>query len=445
MKRITLLNALIVNEGTIQPGDVQIRNGRIEAIGKDLGGKPADIQIDAGGAALFPGMIDDQVHFREPGLTHKGDIASESRAAVAGGITSYMEMPNTLPPTLDGALLEEKFRLAGNRSFANYSFYLGASNDNIEEIKALDPDTVCGIKVFMGASTGNMLVDAPEALEALFLNAPTLVAAHCEDTPTILENETRFRNKYGDKIPMDAHPKIRSESACYKSASLAVALARATGARLHLLHLSTAKEMALLSEAPLSEKRITAEACIHHLFFTDADYAAKGALIKCNPAIKTVRDREALLRAVVENKIDVIATDHAPHTLSEKSAPYFQAPSGLPLVQHALPCLLEHYHSGRFTLPLIAEKTAHAPARLFQIPDRGYIREGYRADLVLVDLHRPLAVDDASCQYRCGWSPFTGHLFSSTVKATIVSGHLAYHEGTFDPAPAGERLVFQRR
>lgn len=445
MKRITILNALIVNEGTVQPGDVRIQNGRIEAIGKDLGGAPADIQIDAGGAALFPGMIDDQVHFREPGLTHKGDIASESRAAVAGGITSFMEMPNTRPPTLDGARLEEKFRLAGNRSFANYSFYLGASNDNIEAVKAVDPSTVCGIKVFMGASTGNMLVDNPRALEALFLNAPTLVAAHCEDTPTILENENRFRNLFGEEIPMDAHPKIRSEVACYKSTALAVALAKATGARLHLLHLSTAREMALLSDAPLSEKRITAEGCIHHLFFTDADYAAKGALIKCNPAIKTGRDREALLAAVVENKIDVIATDHAPHTLAEKAAPYFQAPSGLPLVQHALPCLLEHYHSGRFTLPLIAEKTAHAPARLFQIPDRGYIREGYRADLVLVDLHRPLAVNDASCYYKCGWSPFAGHIFSSTVKATIVSGHLAYHEGDFDPVPAGERLVFQRR
>jgi dihydroorotase len=445
MKRITIVNALIVNEGTAQPGDIRIQNGRIDAIGMNLGGKPADIQIDAGGAALFPGMIDDQVHFREPGLTHKGDIESESRAAVAGGITSFMEMPNTQPPTLDAARLEEKFRLASNRSFANYSFYLGASNDNIEAVKAVDPNTVCGIKVFMGASTGNMLVDNPNALAALFLNAPTLVAAHCEDTPTISENETRFRNQFGDQVPMDAHPKIRSEAACFKSAALAVALARATGARLHLLHLSTAKEMALLSEAPLSEKRITAEVCIHHLFFTDADYAAKGAFIKCNPAIKTAGDREALLRAVVENKIDVIATDHAPHTLAEKGATYFRAPSGLPIVQHALPCLLTHYHSGRFPLPLIAEKIAHAPAQLFQIPDRGYIREGYWADLVLVDLHQPVAVNETPCLYKCGWSPFTGQTFASTVKATIVSGHLAYHEGRLDPLPAGQRLRFQRR
>jgi dihydroorotase len=445
MKRIAIVNALIVNEGTVQPADIWIQNGRIDAIGKNLGNKPADIRIDAKGAVLLPGMIDDQVHFREPGLTHKGDIASESRAAVAGGITSYMDMPNTRPPTLNRERLEEKFRLAGQGSFANYSFYLGASNDNIEEVKAVDPTAVCGIKVFMGASTGNMLVDNPKALEALFLNAPILIAAHCEDTPTILENEARFRNQFGDRIPMDVHPQIRSEAACYKSAALAVSLAKATGARLHLLHLSTEKEMALLSEAPLEGKRITAEVCIHHLFFTDADYASKGTLIKCNPAIKTGRDREALLQAVMENKIDVIATDHAPHTLTEKQAPYFGAPSGLPLVQHALPCLLEHFHAGRFSLPLIAEKTAHGPARLFQIPDRGYIREGYWADLVLVDLHQPLAVNETPCLYKCGWSPFSGRIFSSTVKATIVSGHLAYHEGSLDPNPAGRRLVFQRR
>ncbi|MFH0726431.1 MAG: dihydroorotase [Pseudomonadota bacterium] len=445
MKRIAIVNAVIVNEGSLQPGDVFIQNGRIEAIVKNLGARPVDTLIDAKGAALLPGMIDDQVHFREPGLTHKGDIASESRAAVAGGITSYMEMPNTRPPTLDRERLAEKYRLADRRSFANYAFYLGASNDNIEEIKAVDPNTVCGVKVFMGASTGNMLVDDPKALEALFLHAPTLIAAHCEDTPTILENEARYRNEFGDRVPMNAHPQIRSEAACYQSAALAVSLAKATGARLHLLHLSTAREMALLSEAPLEDKRITAEVCVHHLFFTDADYAAKGAFIKCNPAIKTGRDREALLAAVVENKIDVIGTDHAPHTLSEKAAPYFQAPSGLPLVQHALPCLLEHTRSGRFSLPLIAEKTAHAPARLFQIPDRGYIREGYWADLVLVDLHQAFTVDEGPCFYKCGWSPFSGRRFSSTVMATLVSGHLAYHEGRIDPVPAGRRLVFRRR
>jgi dihydroorotase len=442
MQRIAILNAAIVTDGTVRPGDLWIQNGRIEAIGKDLGGRPADIRIDAAGAALLPGMIDDHVHFREPGLTHKGDIYSESRAAVAGGITSYMEMPNTLPPTLDRARLEEKYCLARGRSFANYAFYMGASNNNIEEIKALEPGLACGVKLFMGASTGNLLVEAPRALEAVFSAAPTLIAAHCEDTATILENEDRLRRRYADQIPVSAHPEIRSGAACYRSSSLAVSLAKSTGARLHLLHLTTAAEMALLPEGPLGDKRITAEACVHHLFFSEADYAARGTLIKCNPAIKTAKDREALIQAVVSGRIDVIGTDHAPHTLAEKRAPYLKAPSGLPVVQHALPCILEHYHEGRFSLPLIAEKIAHGPARLFQIPDRGHIREGYWADLVLVDLHRPAVADDATCLYRCGWSPFSGHRFSSTVRATLVSGHLAFHESRVDPEPAGMRLQF---
>lgn len=442
MKRIAILNALIVNEGHAKPGDVWIQNGRIEAIGADLGRRPADVQIDAKGAALMPGMIDDQVHFREPGLTHKGDIHSESRAAVAGGITSYMDMPNTQPPTLSRTRLAEKFQIAARSSYANYSFYLGASNDNIEEIKAVDPRAVCGVKVFMGASTGDMLVDQPRALEQLFLHAPTLVAAHCEDTPTILKNEKQFKATYGDAIPMAAHPQIRNRTACFKSSSLAVQLAKAAHARLHLLHLSTAEEMALLSDGPLAEKQITAEACVHHLFFSDADYDAKGSRIKCNPAIKTRQDRDALVQAVLDNKIDVIATDHAPHSLSEKNAPYLKAPSGLPLVQHALPCLLEHYHAGRYSLPLIAEKTAHAPARLFRIPDRGFIREGYWADLVLVNLDQSTPVTDTDARYRCGWTPFSGYTFSSTIIATIVSGHLAFHDGNIDAHPAGRRLVF---
>lgn len=444
MKKITILNAFIVNEGARYVADVWIRNGRIEAIGPDLGGRPADIRIDAKGATLLPGMIDDQVHFREPGLTHKGDILSESRAAVAGGITSFMDMPNTNPPTLSATLVAEKCRIAQTSAFANYSFYLGASQDNLEEIKGIDPNTICGIKVFMGASTGNMLMDDPKALRALFSHAPTLIAAHCEDTPTILENEKRFFETYGENIPISAHPLIRTDTACYTSSSLAVSLANETGARLHLLHLSTAAEMDLLFDSPLENKRITAEVCVHHLFFSDSDYAAKGARIKCNPAIKTRRDKEALHEAVLSGKIDVIATDHAPHTLAEKNAPYLKAPSGLPLVQHALPCLLEHYHSGRYSLELIAEKTAHAPARLFGISERGYIREGYWADLVLVDLLKPFEATDAGAYYKCGWTPFSGYRFSSTVQATIVSGHLAYRDGVIAPEAAGKPLTFQR-
>jgi dihydroorotase len=444
MKKITILNAAIVTDGAVRPGDVWIQNGRIEAIGSDLGNRPADIRIDARGAALLPGMIDDHVHFREPGLTHKGDIHSESRAAVAGGITSYMDMPNTSPPTLDRERLEEKYQSAQGRSFANYGFYLGASDNNIKEIKALDPSCVCGVKLFMGASTGNLLVASSRTLEAIFLEAPTLIAAHCEDTPMVLENEARFRRRYEDAVPVHAHPQIRSEAACYRSSSLAVSLAKTTGARLHLLHLTTAAEMTLLSDGPLDSKRITAEACVHHLFFSEEDYAVKGTRIKCNPAIKTARDREALIQGVLSDRIDVIGTDHAPHTLAEKNAPYLLAPSGMPLVQHALLSLLDQYHAGRFSLPLIAEKVAHGPARLFQISDRGYIREGYWADLVLVDLDRPSLASDSACLYKCGWTPFSGHRFSSTVRSTLVSGHLAFHEGLVDPEPAGKRLRFAR-
>lgn len=444
MKRILILNAVIVNDGDTIENDLYIRNGRIEKIGGDLGGQDADIILDGKGKTLFPGMIDNHVHFRQPGLTRKGTISSESRAAVAGGITSFMEMPNTKPATLTRALLKDKIQLASETAFANYAFYLGASNENIEEIKGLDPDLACGIKVFIGASTGNMLVDDPLALERIFSNAPVIIAAHCEDTPTILQNERSFREKYGENVPMACHPLIRSRDACYLSASQTVDMALKSGAKLHLLHLSTEEEMALLSEGPMNGKQITAEVCVHHLFFSVEDYEAKGALIKCNPAIKTAQDRDALLRSLAGDMIDTVGTDHAPHTLPEKQASYFKAPSGMPLVQHAFQSLLERYHEGLFTLPFIAEKTAHAPARRFQVKDRGYIREGYWADLTLVDLSRPYTVNRNKILHHCGWSPFDGYTFQSTITATIVSGHLAWHEGKVNPEPMGQRLEFER-
>ncbi|MGD8701033.1 MAG: dihydroorotase [Desulfosarcina sp.] len=444
MTTLLIVNALTVNEGQSTHQDLLIHNGRIDAIGKGLSVRKADRVIDAGGRALLPGMIDDQVHFREPGLTHKGDIGSESYAAVAGGVTSYMEMPNTSPPTTTLELLEEKHRIAGQASFANYSFYLGGANDNVEAIKMLDPKQSCGVKVFMGASTGNMLVDDPEALEQIFTHSPVIVATHCEDSPTIDENTRRFQAIHGEDIPMVLHPAIRSEAACYRSTALAVSLAERCNTRLHVLHLSTAKELELFSSAPLGEKRITAEACVHHLLFSGTDYGTKGTLIKCNPAIKTEVDREHLLAALQTGTIDVVGTDHAPHTLVEKRQSYIKAPSGLPLVQHALVCLLEHVHDGTLTLEQVAEKTAHAPAHLFDIKERGYLREGYWADLVLVDLNQTTRVDDQPVHYRCGWTPFAGRTFRSTVFATVVSGHLAFIDGKIDPTPAGMRLAFDR-
>ena len=444
MTSILITNALMVNEGRSSHQDLLIRGGRIEAIGGNLSGKGADRVIDAGGRALLPGMIDDQVHFREPGLTHKGDIRSESRAAVAGGITSYMEMPNTSPPTTTIDLLEEKHRIAREASFANYSFYLGGANDNIEAVKMLDPKQACGVKVFMGASTGNMLVDDPEALEQIFTHSPTIVATHCEDSPTIDENTRRFQAIHGENIPIALHPAIRSEAACYRSTALAVELARRCNTRLHVLHLSTAKELALLSSKPLDAKQITAEVCVHHLLFSGTDYRDKGNLIKCNPAIKTEADRRELLAALQAGTIDVVGTDHAPHTLAEKQQPYMKAPSGLPLVQHALVSLLEHVHDRALSLEQVAEKTAHNPARLFEVKNRGYLREGYWADLVLVDLKRPTIVDDQPVHYHCGWTPFAGRTFRSSVAATLVSGHLAFIDEKIDPRPAGRRLEFDR-
>ncbi len=444
MASMLITNALTVNEGRSTHQDLLIRDGRIDAIGGDLSGRNAGRVIDADGRALFPGMIDDQVHFREPGLTHKGDIRSESRAAVAGGITSYMEMPNTSPPTTTIDRLEEKHRIARNSSFANYSFYLGGANDNIEAVKRLDPKQACGVKVFMGASTGNMLVDDPVALEQIFTHSPTIVATHCEDSPTIDENTRRFLAIHGEDIPIALHPAIRSEAACYRSTTLAVELARRCNTRLHVLHLSTAKELALLSSMPLEEKRITAEVCVHHLLFSGTDYRDKGNLIKCNPAIKTEADRQKLLAALQAGTIDVVGTDHAPHTLAEKQRSYIKAPSGLPLVQHALVSLLEHVHDRALSLEQVPEKTAHNPARLFAVKERGYLREGYWADLVLVDLKRPTVVDDQPVHYHCGWTPFAGRTFRSSVAATFVSGHLAYFDGKIDARHAGMRLEFER-
>ena len=444
MKKILILNARIVNEGSIQSGDVFIQNGRIEAIGPGLAGRQADITIDADGQVLMPGMIDSHVHFREPGLTHKGDIASESRAAVAGGITSYLEMPNTIPPTTTRKRLAEKYRIASRTSLANYGFYLGATSDNLDEIKGVDPQQVCGIKVFMGASTGNLLVDQPDAIRRIFAEAPIPVAVHCEDPVIIQKNEALFRSRFGEDVPIRHHPDIRSVDACYRSTSLAVEVAKRYGTRLHVLHLSTQKELSLFSSDPIAEKSITAEACVHHLFFDADDYEEKGALIKCNPAIKAQHHRDALIDAVLDNRIDAIGTDHAPHTLAEKEKSYFNAPSGLPLVQHALVSLLEGYHRGVFSLELIVEKTAHAPATLFQIEDRGFIREGYWADLVLLDLQRPWTVSSENIQSKCGWSPFGGYRFRSSIETTIVSGHLAWHAGRIDPKIPGQPLSFRR-
>ena len=444
MKSILILNARVVNEGLIREQDVYVCNARIDQIDADLHWRDADIVIDAQGKSLLPGMIDDQVHFREPGLTHKADIRSESKAALVGGITSFMDMPNTDPQAVTLQALEAKYRLAAQKSFTNYAFYLGATNNNLEVIQALQPTMACGIKVFMGASTGNMLVDNPQVLHSIFSHAPTLIAVHCEDTPLIKENERLYREQYGDAVPIEYHPMIRSEEACFRSSSLALELAREHATRLHVLHLSTARELALFSEGPVSDKRITAEACVHHLYFDDRDYQEKGTLIKCNPAIKTREDRKALIGALRDNRIDVIGTDHAPHTLEEKNNSYFKAPSGLPLVQHALPVALELYHDGLLPLETIVEKTSHAVARLFQIEARGYIREGYWADLVLVDLDSPFDVERKDVLYKCGWSPFEGRRLRSRIETTLVSGQLAYHQGVFHDGVHGRRLEFAR-
>ncbi|GHE50391.1 MAG: dihydroorotase [Bacteroidota bacterium] len=445
MASTLLLNGTLVNEGKIFEADILIANGRIERIGKDLQHVAADQTIDATGLHILPGLIDDQVHFREPGLTHKAEIYTESRAAVAGGITSFMEMPNTVPNTLTQELLQHKYDIAARNSIANYSFFMGASNDNIDEVLKTNPKNVCGVKIFMGSSTGNMLVDNQKTLEHIFSNSPTLIATHCESEEIIRANTAKAREQYGEQVPMHMHPVIRNEEACYASSSAAIALAKKTGARLHILHISTGKETLQFDNSiPLKEKKITAEACVHHLWFTDADYAEKGSLIKWNPAVKTATDREMIRKAVNENRIDVLATDHAPHTLEEKQNSYFSAPSGGPLVQHNLPALLDLYHQGVFSLEKIVEKSAHAVAELFEITNRGYIREGYQADLVVVNLNKAWEVHPSNLLYKCGWSPFEGHQFKASVEKTFVNGHLVYSDGQVIEGTTGERLLFSR-
>jgi dihydroorotase len=439
-----IVNARLVNEGRTVEGDLRIHAGRIEQLGSGLAPKAGERVIDAEGHLLMPGMIDDQVHFREPGLTHKADLRSESRAAVAGGVTSFMDMPNTRPQTVTLEALEDKCRLAADHSLANYAFYFGATNDNLEAIRALDPGRACGIKVFMGASTGNMLVDDRATLEAIFRDAPVLVATHCEDTPTIARNEAAFRERYGEDVPMRFHPQIRSAEACYRSSSLALELARAYGTRLHVLHLTTAREVEQFEPGPSADRRITAEACVHHLYFDEGDYEEKGPLIKCNPAIKTRSDRDALRAALLDGRIDLIGTDHAPHTLEEKAGTYFKAPAGLPLVQHALPMALELYHEGLAPLQLLVDKLTHAPARLFDIAERGYLREGYWADLALVDLGADYEVRRQDLLYKCGWSPLEGRRLHSRVLATFVNGAQVYARGTIDESVRGQRLRFAR-
>ncbi len=445
MSKRLITNVRVVNEGAVFESDILIEDGRIARIAPEVVPDGSTEIFDATGLHMLPGMIDDQVHFREPGLTHKGDIATESAAAVAGGVTSYMDMPNVSPPTTTRTLLAEKYDLAAHRSRANYAFYLGASNDNIDQIQALNDNETCGVKVFMGASTGNLLVNNPQALRRIFSESPVPVVTHCEDTPIILANEESFRAKYGENVPMEFHPQIRSELACYKSSSLAFDLAREFNTRLHILHLTTAREMDLFSAGPAREKRITAEVCVHHLYFDQNDYRSKGTLIKCNPAIKTTRDRDALVDAVNAGKIDIIATDHAPHTWKEKKNSYFKAPAGLPLVQHALLILLELYHWGRLSLETIVEKACHAPAEVFGIKHRGYIREGYWADLVLIDLRDSYTVTKDNILYKCGWSPFYRHTFKSSVRATLVNGELVYKDGRVRDDVRGKRLEFDRK
>ncbi|AEL24805.1 dihydroorotase [Cyclobacterium marinum] len=445
MKRILIRDANIVNEGKIIRGDVYIKEGLIYSVGGDLSGKDADIVIDAKGKYLLPGLIDDQVHFREPGLTHKAEIYTESKTAVAGGVTSFMEMPNTIPQSTTHELLEEKYAIGAAKSLANYSFYLGATNDNIETIKSVDVKNVCGVKVFQGSSTGNMLVDNPDSLEAIFRECPILIATHSENDNIIKANLERFKQEYGEDIPAKFHPKIRSEEACYDASKIVVEMARTHGTKLHVLHISTGKEVGLFDNTlPLAEKRITAEACIHHLWFSEEDYNKKGNWIKWNPAIKTSNDRDTILKGVLEGNIDVIATDHAPHTIGEKEQPYLKAPSGGPLLQHGLVALLEMYHNGKISLEQIVQKTSHNVAILFEIESRGFLREGYYADLVLVDLDNSWEVERENVLSKCGWSPFEGQKFRSKVTHTIVSGHLAYENGVFNEEKKGERLKFSR-
>jgi dihydroorotase len=445
MSTLLIRNARLVNEGKTYFADVYIRDQYIEKIDTNGIAMPADRVIDAEGLYLMPGVIDDQVHFREPGLTHKGEIYTEAKAAVAGGITSYMEMPNTSPAATTIALLEEKYTRASQCSLANYSFYIGTTNNNLDQLLSIDATRICGVKIFMGSSTGDMVVDDMNALERVFAEVKTLIATHCEDDPMIKENAARIKAEFGENIDTSFHPRIRSAEACYKSSSFAVELAKKYGTRLHILHISTAKELELFSnDLPLSKKRITAEACVHHLWFSDEDYKTKGNYIKWNPAIKTAADRDAVFQAVIDGRIDVIATDHAPHTIEEKEQPYFAAPSGGPLVQHSLNTMLEFYKQGKIAIETVVQKMSHNVAELFEIDRRGFIREGYYADLVLVNLDDHYTVDKSNLLYKCGWSPLEGTTFGSVITHTIVNGHLVYDNGRFDESRFGMRMKFNR-
>ena len=446
MREYLIKNAKIVNEQSIFDGDVHINGDTIEEISSSISAKSSYTKIlDAEGKFLIPGIIDDQVHFREPGLTHKETILTGSKAAVSGGITSYFEMPNTKPQTTTIEKLEAKFSMAKDNSYANYSFMFGGTNDNLEQIKKINPKTTAALKLFLGSSTGNMLVDDEKTLEQIFTHSPLIIATHCEDEDTIKRNLEQHINQFGEDIPMHLHPVIRSEEACYLSSSKAVALAKKTGARLHVFHLSTAKELELFSnDLPLEEKQITAEVCIHHLWFDDSNYDDKGSFIKWNPAVKTAKDKAGLLEGLKQNLIDVVATDHAPHTRKEKENVYTKAPSGGPLVQHALPAMLEFYHKGQLSIEDIVEKMCHHPAILFDVDKRGYVREGYKADLVLVDTNAPWTVNSNNIFYKCGWSPFIGTTFKSRVSHTFVNGHLVYENFKFNKGLHGERLTFNR-
>jgi len=441
---ILIKNAQIVNEGKIYNSDVLIENQKIKEVADKITIN-ADQIINAEGLHLLPGVIDDQVHFREPGLTHKANIYTESKAAVAGGITSFMEMPNTNPQALTQELLENKYQIASDTSIANYSFFMGASNDNLEEVLKTNPKNVGAIKIFMGSSTGNMLVDNKTVLEEIFSKSPMLIAVHCEDEGTIQKNIEKAKQQYGEEVPISEHPNIRSAEACYKSSSMAVELAKKHNTRLHVFHLSTEKEIALFDNAlPLAKKRITTEVCIHHLWFDESKYEEKGTLIKWNPAIKKESDKNALFQALLDDKLDVIATDHAPHALEEKSNSYFKAPSGGPLVQHALPAMLEFSKNGKISIEKLVEKMCHNPAICFKVENRGFIREGYFADLVLVDLNNPWEVNKKNILYKCGWSPFEGETFNAQITHTFVNGHIAYEYGCFDETSRGMRLTFDR-
>lgn len=444
MNSYLIKNATIVNEGSSFIGDILVENGIIKKIDSSITANSFPV-INATGKCLIPGLIDDQVHFREPGLIHKATIGTESRAAVAGGVTTFIEMPNTVPQATTQKLLQDKFDIAEKTSFVNYSFMFGGTNDNLEELLQTDPKTVAGIKLFLGSSTGNMLVDNLEVLEKIFSSTQLIISVHCEDEATIKKNTAHYKAIYGDNIPIELHPIIRSEDACYLSSSKAIALAKKTGARLHVFHLSTAKETGLFrNDIPLEQKQITAEVCVHHLWFSDEDYKTKGTHIKWNPAVKTAADRKGLWEALLDDRIDIIASDHAPHTLEEKSNPYMQAPSGGPLVQHTLLALLEKVKERVISIEKLVEKACHNPAKIFQIEKRGFIREGYFADLVLIDLDAPQTVAKENILYKCGWSPFEGITFSSKVTHTFVNGVLMYDHGVFNTTVKGKRITFNR-